>query len=101
MILHMEEEIKFKWNILAAFFSWILLAGYLVFPGTFTSLRTSTSFRQTTAKTEVGKVAYHAVQNFPLLGIAAVCCAVGLCGAAWLWCRWWYNCVWLARKIFL
>lgn len=33
------DDIPNYWNLLASFFTWILLAGFLLFPGTFTSWR--------------------------------------------------------------
>jgi hypothetical protein len=100
MLLDMEK-IPILDNILAGGFSWILLAGYLVFPGTFTSLRKSTSFQETASSSEIGKTAYIAVQNVSLLGVAAACCCIGLFGSSWLCYRNRHNYVWLARKVFL
>jgi hypothetical protein len=36
-----SDEIPWKYNVLASAANWILLAGYLVVPGTFTSLQKS------------------------------------------------------------
>jgi hypothetical protein len=38
MLLALDDIPPF-WNLLASFFTWILLAGFLLFPGTFTSWR--------------------------------------------------------------
>jgi len=46
-------------NILAALFSWLTLAGYVVIPGTFTSLRDSEKL----GNSESGRVVQNAVQN--------------------------------------
>jgi hypothetical protein len=83
MLLDMEK-IPMINNILAAGFSWILLAGYLVFPGTFMSLRKSASFKETASNSQAGRSAYQVIQNISLLAIAAVFCFLGLVGAAWL-----------------
>lgn len=95
------EKVPLIDNILAATFCWILLAGYLVFPGTFTSLQTSASLKEASDANNVGRTAYEAVQNVSLLGIAATCCFVGLCGASWLYYHNKQNYVWIGRKIFL
>ncbi|RDH14287.1 hypothetical protein M747DRAFT_224202, partial [Aspergillus niger ATCC 13496] len=95
------EKVPLIDNILAATFCSILLAGYLVFPGTFTSLQTSASLKKASDANEVGRTAYKAVQNVSLLGIAATCCFIGLCGASWLYYRNRQNYVWIGRKIFL
>ncbi|PYH40081.1 uncharacterized protein BP01DRAFT_309066 [Aspergillus saccharolyticus JOP 1030-1] len=100
MLIDMEN-IPLLDSILAAAFCWILLAGYLVFPGTFTSLRTSASFKTTADGNAIGRTAYHAVQNVSLLSIASICCFIGLSGACWLYYRNQHNYVWTARKIFL
>ncbi|KAL4889169.1 hypothetical protein BDV59DRAFT_120911 [Aspergillus ambiguus] len=100
MLIDMEK-IPMLDNMLATFYGWVLLAGYLVLPGTFTSIRTSRSVQQAADKSEIGIMAYSAVQNVPLLAVAALCCAVGLCGSGQLSYRRRDNFVWLARKVFL
>lgn len=87
-------------NILASFFTWILLAGYIVFPGTFTSIQDSTTNPLIENNTTAEKVLKH-VKNAPLLWIAGFCCGIGVCGMAWLWWRWRNNFVWLINRIFL
>lgn len=92
-------------NILASFFTWILLAGYLVFPGTFTSLQDETTTipvigNSTTTET-AEKVFLKHVKNAPLLWIAGFCCGIGVVGMGWLWWRWRENFVWLINRIFL
>lgn len=57
-------------NIRAAFFSWLTLARYIVFPGTFTSLKTS----QTLASNSSERVIEEAVRNISLLPIAILYC---------------------------
>jgi hypothetical protein len=86
-------------NMLASFFTWILLAGFIVFPGTFTSLRRATS--STTEARIAGQVVRVAVQNTPLIAIAAVCCFVGTYGMYRLWRVWKKNYEWLLIHIFL
>ncbi|KAJ7768256.1 hypothetical protein B0H16DRAFT_1307858 [Mycena metata] len=82
-------------NMLAAFFTWILLAGFVLLPGTFTSL----------AGTDVNnaneQAFIHAVQHVPLFVIAFVCSGIGVLGMLWLWWRWSQNYIWLNNRIFL
>lgn len=84
-------------NFLAGFFSWLTLAGYVVFPGAFTSLKTS----KTLASNNVGQVVQDTAKHVPLLILAAVCCGFGTLGTGWLWWIWRGNAVWLLDHIFL
>ena len=101
-------------NIYAAFFSWILLAGFVIFPGTFTSISKSLDPENDTAQ----EILDH-VKHVPLLYIAAFCSGLGAIGMIWLWqatqsphilgsaanwvnrFRWRKNFVWLLNRIFL
>jgi hypothetical protein len=87
------------YNILASFFTWILLAGFIVFPGTFTKLRSHVS--STTETGTAGQIAQAAVNNIPLIYIAAFCCVVGALGMCWLWWIWSRNYEWLLNHIFM
>lgn len=87
-------------NILASFFTWLLLAGFLVFPGTFTSLSTSISSDPLSANPSVKEI-INSVKNIPLLAIAGACCGIGASGMCWLWWKWQGNYVWLLNRIFL
>lgn len=103
--------------MMASFFTWILLAGFVILPGTFNSLE------QIQAGNSVENLALHAVQNIPLcvifflyeavercslmsilmleisrFVIAYVCCATGAIGMIWLWWRWSANYVWLLQR---
>jgi len=87
-------------NILASFFTWILLAGFVIFPGTFTSLSTLTddpTLQQNHTASDILKT----VKHVSLLYIAAFCSGVGAVGMIWLWWRWRANYVWLLNRIFL
>ena len=64
------------YNILAALFSWLMLAGFVVLPGTFTSLKYST----TLSSSKGGEIVQKTVQNVPLLLIAGVMCGIGIVG---------------------
>jgi hypothetical protein len=84
-------------NFLAAMYSWITLAGYIVLPGTFTSLTKSDSLHNSNS----GKVVQKAVQNVPLLPLAGLCFLGGTIGSCYLWRKWWKNYIWLVGRIFL
>jgi hypothetical protein len=69
------------YNILAALFSWLTLAGFVVLPGTFTSLKYSTMLSNNKGREIVQKT----VQNVPLLPIARVIYGIRIIGTCWLW----------------
>jgi hypothetical protein len=83
-------------NILASFFTWLLLSGFIVFPSTFTSFRDFNIHEE-----GAGMVVWKAVQNIPLIWVAAICCSIGALGMCWLWWRWNGNYEWLVSHIFL
>jgi hypothetical protein len=95
-----NQNAKLKHNILAGIFSWVLLAGYLVFPNTFNSIRTSKTIQSTVAQNEISKFTYNLVLNIPLLAFAATFCLIGSCGHILLW-RQSSNFVWVQARIFL
>lgn len=84
-------------TIYAAFCQWILLAGFIIFPGTFTSLSSS----QVVADNAAAETVLETVQNVPLIYVAAVCCGVGALGLVGLWWTWRTNFVWIINKIFM
>jgi hypothetical protein len=86
-------------NILASFFTWLLLAGYIVLPGTVTSLRNSRTLADGASK--AGKVVVKAVQNLPLLAVAICCCVAGANGMFSLGWVWRVNYVWLVNRLIL
>ncbi len=96
------DQIPRLHNILASFFSWILLAGYLVFPGTFTTIQKSKALNSDNEDENVVKDAIlKAVKNVPLLWVAGACCILGGLGMIGLWIKWRDNYVWLINRIFL
>jgi hypothetical protein len=84
-------------NIRAALSSWLILAGYVVFPGTFTSVKNSGSLE----KSKDGKVVKEAIQHVPLLPFAIFCCLVGIYETVRLWKKWQKNYVWLVANVFM
>ncbi|KAI1086051.1 hypothetical protein F5B19DRAFT_480596 [Rostrohypoxylon terebratum] len=89
-------EFSGKYNLLAAVASWLLLAGFVIIPGTYTSLQ-----KADLGATGAGKVLNNVIQHTSLLGIAITCCILGIAGIGVLW--WWFrnSYVWLNDRIFL
>ncbi|KAF7954240.1 hypothetical protein EAE96_005369 [Botrytis aclada] len=73
-------------NIYISFFSWILLAGFIIFLGTFTSLQSlpSSSLPSDLPDATTQHI-LHAAKNIPLLWIASFSCGIGAMGMLWLW----------------
>jgi hypothetical protein len=76
------NKISEYYNILALFFTWILLAGFIIFPGTFTKFRNNVS--STIETGTVGQIAQTVVQNILLIYITVSCCLLGASGICWL-----------------
>lgn len=91
------NQVPVIFDICAGFSSWLTLAGFIVLPATFTSLKESDKLSHITA----GKVIQHAVQNLELLPVAAILCSLGLASSCWLWRRWHKNYIWLISRIFV
>jgi hypothetical protein len=99
MLLAMDQ-IPRVYNILSSFCTWILLAGFIIFPGTFTSIQ-GLNNDAAVAANHTASTIIASIKNIPLLVVAGVCSGVGAAGMAWLWWRWRQNYVWLLNKIFL
>jgi hypothetical protein len=99
MLLAMDT-IPRLYNILSSFFNWILLAGFIIFPGTFTTISDLDS-DAAIANSHTASTIIASIKNIPLLVIAGVCSGIGAAGMVWLWWRWRQNYVWLLNKIFL
>ena len=85
-------------NMLASLFTWLLLAGFIVLPVTFASIRNSR------ALDDIGKarkVVFGAVQNIPFLWVAGTCFVCGVIGLSWLWWENRSNYIWLTDRIFM
>lgn len=88
------DEIPELYKLLAAFFTWILLAGFILFPGTFASWDNQPAGSTASQIAEV-------INHVPLLVIAWICTGVGGCGMIWLWWRWHDNYIWIVNRIFV
>ncbi|KAJ5865285.1 uncharacterized protein N7529_007201 [Penicillium soppii] len=64
--------------------SYILLAGYLVIPGTFTTLQKSDKIHDGLAENKAGEWILNTIQNPPLLATACVLFVSGLAIMGWL-----------------
>ncbi|CAE6466051.1 unnamed protein product [Rhizoctonia solani] len=98
MLLELDAVPRFH-NMLASFFTWILLAGFVIFPGTFTSIQQLDL--DDPSRSDAERWILGQVKNVPLLVIAGLCCAVGAIGMIWLWHRWHMNFIWLVNRIFI
>ena len=63
-------------NFRAGFFSWLTLARYIIFPGAFTSLKTS----KTLASSNTGRGVQYIVKQVPIFVIAAAYCGIRTLG---------------------
>lgn len=95
------DEIAWQDNILASAAHWILLAGYLVIPGTFTSLQKSDTIHTGLAENEAGEWILNTIQNPPLLATACVLFFSGLAIMGWLFREYRGNYIWLINRIFM
>jgi hypothetical protein len=91
MELLLESAIKVPsyhtWAV--SFSSWLLLAGFIVFPGTFTKISNISVNNQAVSNAE--KWALTKVPNLPLLGLASICTGLGALGMIIFWIRWRHN----------
>jgi hypothetical protein len=100
MLLELQN-IHWGYNALAGFAAWILLAGYLVIPGTFTSLQKSDTFQGKEAQDDMESVVQATVQNPPLVAIAWTFLAIGSGTMGLLFYRWRNNYIWLINRLFM
>ena len=97
-----QDTIPRLHNILASFFQWILLAGYLVLPATFNSISESNEVQTSSQGGNIAaKAALTVVKNVPLLYVGAFGAGVGLTGKACLYFVHRRNYIWLVNKIFM
>jgi uncharacterized membrane protein len=103
-------------NILVSFFVWILLAGFVIIPGSFTSgarkqdnetvqLPISAGTGTTTSPDGTASPSSEKLSltpaNTAAMVVGFVCIVTGLFGSAWLALRWRRNYVWLLNKLYL
>jgi len=91
-------------NKIAGFFTWILLAGFVAFPGTFTNLQAKAAEEQTSGNAAVGaaqSTTVGAIHHLSLFVVACSCSGIGALGMCWFWYRWQSNYIWLIKNIFM
>jgi len=98
MLLRLDK-IPTLHNILAGAFTWLLLAGFVVIPGAFTSIVNSRVLQ--TGAGKAGKTVVRTAQNLPLLGVAAASCGIGAIGMSCLWWIYRTEYIWLINRLFL
>ncbi|KAJ5642303.1 hypothetical protein N7490_006303 [Penicillium lividum] len=99
-LLKEEAQMNWTYNLYASAANWALLAGYLVVPGTFTSLKDSDEVKKALQGNYAGRVVLSTIQNPPLLVIACLFLAAGAITLAWLFIRFKYSYPWLISRIF-
>lgn len=102
MLMFQAQTIEKRpyWNILAATFTWILLAGFIVLPGTYTKIEGSDFLQK--AKEDDSKLENKIlVAVTKLLVVAGVLCAIGILGILGLFLKWKGNYNWLINKLLL
>lgn len=95
------DNIPWKYNFLSSFAGWSLLAGFLVIPGTFTSLQGSDKIQQGLSTSKTERAILDTIQNPPLVGIACSLLVVGAGTMAFLFFRWRNNYLWLVNRLFM
>lgn len=95
------NEIPWEYNVLASTAHWILLAGYLVVPGTFTSMKDSNTISDKLESNKAGKVILDTIQNPPLLATACILFSGGCVIMSGLYWRYKDNYIWLVNKLFM
>lgn len=100
MLLELDT-IHWFYNFLSSLAGWILLAGYLVIPGTFTSLQNSESLQKEFRHSHSASSILNTVQNPPLIGISCTCLGLGAVIMLLLFYKWRYNYIWVTNQLFL
>lgn len=111
MLLH-QDTIPHLHNVLAALLVWLLLAGFLVFPGTFSRVRESMDKKnhdddnidgdeddEKKLSDKAAKTIMAGVRNMPLLVVAAVICGIAALGMLALAIRHRRNYVWVINRL--
>ncbi|SPQ22153.1 2a480a41-21f9-4083-ad49-37d2db8d5f7e [Thermothielavioides terrestris] len=97
------DKIPRMHNILVSVFVWILLVGFVIMPGSFTSLKRKQDGQS--VMFPVGEVSgeKRAITpgNTAAMVVGFACIVAGLFGSAWLALRWRRNYVWLLNKLYL
>ena len=95
MVLEMQEGIGLPYSVVAGFLSWLLLAGFLISPSTYSSIR----FHVLDQTGDISKVVMSSILSIPLLCIAIFLCAVSAIGLVCLWWKLRRNYIWVNNQI--
>lgn len=95
------DFIPWYFNIASGVANWVLLAGYLVIPGTFTSLQKSDTLNGSLSNTETGQAIIGTIQNPPILVIACSFLVAGAACMLWLFWERRDNYIWLINRLFM
>jgi hypothetical protein len=95
------DYIPWYYNVISSITNWVLLAGYLVIPGTFTSLQKSDLLNDDLSTNETGQAIVASIQNPPILAIACAFLVMGLTGMVWLFWKRRDNYIWLINRLFM
>lgn len=98
MLLDLDSVPKWH-NIAVAICAWLLLAGFVIFPGTFTSIQSIDT--EAEEYTDVERWIVTHIRNLPLLVVAGICCGIGGLGMIAFWIRWHSNYVWVCNRVFM
>ena len=85
-------------NMLVNLFTWLLLAGFIILPVTFSSIRNSRALDDIG---KAGKAVFGAIQNIPFLWVVGTCFVFGVTGLSWLWWENRSNYIFLTDPVFL
>lgn len=100
-MLKEEAQMNWKYNLCAGAANWVLLAGYLVVPGTFTSLEHSDLVEHRLQGNGAGRVLLKTIQNPPLLVIACIFLVAGSLVLGRLSVKFKDSYIWLINRIFM
>jgi hypothetical protein len=100
MLLELQN-IHWMYNFTASLANWMLLAGYLVIPGTFTSLQKSDSITDKLTQNDAENAILKTIQNPPLVAIAWFLLGIGMGVISFLFYRWRKNYLWLINRLFM
>ncbi|KAL3484451.1 hypothetical protein BJX62DRAFT_248413 [Aspergillus germanicus] len=100
MLLELQN-VHWMYNSTASLANWMLLAGYLVIPGTFTSLQKSDSIEDKLSQNHAEKAILETIQNPPLVAIAWSLLSIGIGTICFLFNRWRRNYLWLINRLFI
>ncbi|KAF2648247.1 hypothetical protein K491DRAFT_722744 [Lophiostoma macrostomum CBS 122681] len=100
MLFDANNSIPMWYSILASGFTWIVLAGWIVFPATFNKWQDDKGSDHE-AQNELERKVLGTVRNLPLLYIATFACFIGVAGCVWLWYKRRKNYIWVIGKILI